>query len=762
MQNFLCPPEKMVIFMGYIIKASCNHNEYGVPDEFHITRVWIRQGAGMRWRVGTKIVSIGVIVLIAFVAIAGFYTVMSRQVDALMEDDQRATGLVEHTAKMRGAFLNARLQERNFDSSPEARLAEATKQAALEARSELELMAGLAQQDGLRNELAQAQAAIDVYLQRFETFRQLWERLGYNENSGLQGSLRAAVHAIETSLKDANNDKLLALMLTLRRHEKDFILRRQRSYLDRFTQSAGQFRAALEQAGMAAQVPLLDTYQRDFTALVEGTLSVRGGNEALETAAATLLSHVDTLFSHNLEEMNRAKQAAADMRSKAGLGATVGLLSVAIFSLVVAYVIGRGIGRPLAQMTGLMTALAAGDHSQPVPELKRSDEVADMARALEVFKQNAIEKARLDAAERTRLETEQREAAEARERDARISRQIAEFCSAIGSGALDRRVETAGLDGVFRDLAQQMNGLAGMLQTMAGELAGVMGAMADGDLSKRVGGDYGGVFGELKHSSNRMSDILRDFAGKLSDSARAAKLASAEISAGSLDLAQRTESQAASIEETAASMHEITATVKQNADNAQAASQLAAAARDTADRGGAITGQAVEAVTRIESSAQRISEIVGLMDEIAFQTNLLALNASVEAARAGEAGKGFAVVAQEVRGLAQRSANASRDIKALITESNAQVKAGASLVNQTGAALTEIVTAIKKVSDIVSEIAAASREQAGGLEQINTAVAQMDEMTQRNGALVEETSASAQQLANQSAQLAELVAFFRA
>ena len=715
----------------------------------------------MRWRVGTKIISIGVIVLIAFVVIAGFYAVMSRKVDVLMEADQQATTLVEHTAKMRSAFLSARLHERNFDANPDAKLAEAVRAAITEARSELELMGKLTRQDGIRRNLVEAQAALDLYSQRFDAFNQLWMRLGYDENSGLQGSLRAAVRSIESSLNGNADPRLMTMMLTLRRHEKDFILRRDRGYLDRFQQSVTSFRAALEQAGMTAQLPLLDTYQRDFVALVDGTLSVRTGNQALEAATAALLPRVDALFSDNLQEMNRAKQAAADMRSQSGLGATIGLLVVAVFSLAVAFVVGRGIGRPLAQMTGLMTALAAGDHTQPVPELKRSDEVADMARALGVFKQNAIEKARADAAERTRLDNEQREAAEARERDARISRQIAEFCTAIGGGALDRRVETAGLEGVFRELAQQMNGLAGMLQAMAGELAGVMGAMADGDLSKRVAGQYGGVFGELTHSSNRMSEILRDFAGRLGDSARATKLASAEISSGSQDLAQRTESQAASIEETAASMHEITATVKQNADNAQAASQLATAARTTADKGGEITQQAVNAVTRIEESARRISDIVGLMDEIAFQTNLLALNASVEAARAGEAGKGFAVVAQEVRALAQRSADASRDIKGLITESNAQVKTGASLVNQTGTSLVEIVGAIKKVSDIVAEIAAASREQASGLEQINTAVAQMDEMTQRNGALVEETSASAQQLANQSAELAELVAFFR-
>ncbi|HEX6958823.1 MAG TPA: methyl-accepting chemotaxis protein [Ferrovibrio sp.] len=201
--------------------------------------------------------------------------------------------------------------------------------------------------------------------------------------------------------------------------------------------------------------------------------------------------------------------------------------------------------------------------------------------------------------------------------------------------------------------------------------------------------------------------------------------------------------------------------MKQNADNAAAANQLATVARDAADKGGAVMGNVVRAMEGIEGSASKISEIVGMIDEIAFQTNLLALNASVEAARAGEAGKGFAVVAQEVRALAQRSANASKDIKTLITESNGQVREGGQLVSQAGDSLTEIVTAVKKVSDIVAEISAASREQATGLEQINTAVSQMDETTQRNGALVEETSAAAQSLAEQSAQLSELVSFFR-
>ncbi len=385
-----------------------------------------------------------------------------------------------------------------------------------------------------------------------------------------------------------------------------------------------------------------------------------------------------------------------------------------------------------------------------------------------LFARSAASLAQMQAAmtEREKLEAEaavQRErfASERNAREARFEQAIGQVVLAAADGDLTQRVDAAGLDGVLGRVGESVNTLLARTETVFGAVQSVTGAMATGDLRRRITADFHGRFGELAADINAMGDKLRDFASRLSESASAVRVASAEISSGSQDLASRTESQAASIEETAASMHEITTTVRQNADNAQAANQLAVNARDTAEKGGSVVREAVTAVTQIEASAQKISDIVGLIDEIAFQTNLLALNASVEAARAGEAGKGFAVVAQEVRALAQRSANASKDIKALITESNAQVKTGAALVNQTGASLTEIVTAIKKVSDIVAEIAAASREQAGGLEQVNTAVGSMDEMTQRNGALVEETTASAQALEGQAHQLAELVGFFR-
>jgi methyl-accepting chemotaxis protein len=239
--------------------------------------------------------------------------------------------------------------------------------------------------------------------------------------------------------------------------------------------------------------------------------------------------------------------------------------------------------------------------------------------------------------------------------------------------------------------------------------------------------------------------------------------ASAEISTSTTDLSQRTEEQAASLEETSASMEEMTVTVKKNADNAKLASDLVASTCDIADRGGHVAGKTVDAMAKIEESSRKISDIIGVIDEIARQTNLLALNAAVEAARAGEAGRGFAVVATEVRSLAQRSSQAAKDIKELITNSNGQVQEGVQLVNQAGAALNEIATSVKNAAALVADIATASNEQAIGIEQINVALNQMDEVTQQNSALVEENAATAKTLEQQAKAIAddERIAFFR-
>jgi len=287
-------------------------------------------------------------------------------------------------------------------------------------------------------------------------------------------------------------------------------------------------------------------------------------------------------------------------------------------------------------------------------------------------------------------------------------------------------------------------------------------AAIDGDLSRRL--SSASQSGDLLKMSNAINSLLEsvsDIVSRVKNAAREVLRGAEEISQGNANLSQRTEEQSSSLEETASSMEQMTSTVKQNADNAGQANQLATAARDQAEKGGAVVGNAVRAMTEINDSSKKIADIIGVIDEIAFQTNLLALNAAVEAARAGEQGRGFAVVATEVRSLAGRSAKAAKEIKDLIQDSVRKVGDGSLLVTQSGETLEQIVISVKKVSDIVAEIAAASREQSSGIEQVNKAVMQMDQMTQQNAALVEQATAASQSMADQARDLTTMIGKYR-
>ena len=299
------------------------------------------------------------------------------------------------------------------------------------------------------------------------------------------------------------------------------------------------------------------------------------------------------------------------------------------------------------------------------------------------------------------------------------------------------------------------------LQLAVQQTQEVVSAAKENDLTQRIPLD--GKSGEIRSlcdGVNGLIETMSQVVSEIKSATREVTNASAEISTSTTDLSQRTEEQAASLEQTSASMEEISATVKKNAENAQQANQFAGETREVAERGGAVVSDAVGAMARIEESSRRISDIIGVIDEIARQTNLLALNAAVEAARAGDAGRGFAVVATEVRSLAQRSSQAAKDIKDLITNSSSQVRDGVDLVNKAGSSLTEIVASIKKVAGIVSDIAAASAEQATGLEQVNKALAQMDEVTQQNSALVEQNAATAKTLETQAKAMDQRVDVF--
>ncbi|MGA0585925.1 methyl-accepting chemotaxis protein [Dyella sp. KRB-257] len=285
--------------------------------------------------------------------------------------------------------------------------------------------------------------------------------------------------------------------------------------------------------------------------------------------------------------------------------------------------------------------------------------------------------------------------------------------------------------------------------------------IAQGKLGHDIQVDRKDELGELLDAFRTMDLRLSAIVSEVRNGSGEVSTAAQQIARGNDDLSQRTQEQASSLEETASSMEQMTSTVKQNAENASHANQLARGAREQAERGGEVVTQAVVAMKAINDSSRKISDIVSLIDEIAFQTNLLALNAAVEAARAGEQGRGFAVVATEVRNLAQRSAGAAKEIKGLIKDSAEKVHNGTALVDQTGKSLAEIVDSVKKVTDIVAEIAAASAEQSAGIDQVNHAVLQMDEMTQQNAALVEEAAAAARAMQEQAAELTQQVGFFR-
>lgn len=339
-------------------------------------------------------------------------------------------------------------------------------------------------------------------------------------------------------------------------------------------------------------------------------------------------------------------------------------------------------------------------------------------------------------------------------------RQIENLVAAASMGDLSQRLDTSSYNGFMKNLGNGINQMLNAVVEPIKEGTRVMKALAEGKLTETMQGEFQGEFAVLCESINTSISNLHRMVGEIRNSAGSINSSASEIAQGNTDLSQRTEEQASSLEETASSMEELTGTVKQNADNANQANQLAAGAREQAERGGEVVGRAVEAMAEINNSSKKIADIISVIDEIAFQTNLLALNAAVEAARAGEQGRGFAVVAGEVRNLAQRSAGAAKEIKQLINDSVEKVNEGTHLVDESGETLGEIVNAVKKVSDIIAEIAAASQEQSTGIDQVNQAVMQMDEVTQQNAALVEEAAAASESMSEQARNLSQMMDFF--
>ncbi len=383
-------------------------------------------------------------------------------------------------------------------------------------------------------------------------------------------------------------------------------------------------------------------------------------------------------------------------------------------------------------------------------DLSRRDEIGEMGRAVEVFRKNAISMRDMKA---------QEAALHARSSD--LQSNISIVVAAAVAGDFTGRITKDYDNEDLNRFAASVNELVSSVDLTVNEVRRVVAALADADLTQSMRGEFHGAFAELQTNVNATMVTLRSTMQNVRTAAGTINDNSVELSSAANDLSKRTEQQAAALEETAAALDEITSTVRTASARANEAHEMVRATKDSAGRSGAIVRSAIDAMGRIEDSSNRINQIISVIDEIAFQTNLLALNAGVEAARAGEAGRGFAVVAQEVRELAQRSANAAKEIKTLIHSSASEVENGVSLVRSTGEALLEIETLVNNVSGHVNTIATAAREQATALQEINTSVNHMDQMTQQNAAMVEETTAASGTLAEESRQLRTMLAKFK-
>ena len=431
---------------------------------------------------------------------------------------------------------------------------------------------------------------------------------------------------------------------------------------------------------------------------------------------------IDELKAQNETALEASRKAQADAARNALMAVVIGLAGAILMALVAGLVATRSIVRPTFSMIGYMQKLMAGDTGIQVVGADRKDEFGKMAQAIVAFRDAAVDKVRVEqeAAANRSMSEQERLANEAEK--ARIAEE-------------DRVALTA--------------------------LAEGLAAMSNGDLTHRFTVEVAPRSQQLKTDFNAAIAQLQQALSVVLSNVAGIRSGAGEISQAADDLSRRTEQQAASLEETAAALDEITATVNKTASGARQASEVVQAAKGDAETSGVIVRDAVEAMQAIEGSSSQINQIIGVIDEIAFQTNLLALNAGVEAARAGEAGRGFAVVASEVRALAQRSAEAAKEIKTLISASTTQVGSGVKLVGQTGEALQRIVDRVAEIDGLVSEIAASAQEQAIGLAEVNTAVNQMDQVTQQNAAMVEQSTAASHSLAQEAEALQASVAQFK-
>ncbi|EKF58078.1 methyl-accepting chemotaxis protein [Agrobacterium albertimagni AOL15] len=711
-----------------------------------------------------------VLLVLSVIAGAGIYSNLTNE--ASFGEYRESAKETNEAGRIQANMLEARLAFRKFRAEPTEQLKQDVTTRLATTKASIDTMLGFGLDDAERATVSGFHPFVDTYARGFDKVVALQTQRDAIVNGTLDTlgpKMAEELEAIGKTVEASGNQQAAALIervkyevSSLRLGTNKFLLNNSDAAFEGATQFAVKARDEVSKVTAASTDPTvlttLETLTSQLNTYEAGLQSVHNViksrnqviNETMNVAGEALSDSVEQLkLDLKKEQDTLGPSIQSTMKTAVVIGSTLAGVGLVMAGLI-AFFIARSITQPIGQITGAMGALADNKLDTVIPGLTHKSEIGMMAKAVDVFKQNAI-KIRDLAAQEAALQ----------EKNADLQSNIATVVDAAVAGDFTRRI-TKRYDNPDLDrFAANVNTLVESVDAGIAETGRVISALAKGDLTESMEGQYQGVFASLQTNVNETMGSLRNLMQQVRQSADAINGGADEIRQASDDLSRRTENQAASLEETSSALEEITVAVKTSTARAQESSKMVTEARQFAEASSGVVGEATSAMSRIEQASKEISQIINVIDEIAFQTNLLALNAGVEAARAGEAGKGFAVVAQEVRELAQRSATAAKDIKTLITKSSQEVQTGVNLVSSTGQALSDIQTKVIGIASQVTSIATAAQEQSLGLTEVNTAVNQMDQMTQQNAAMVEEAAASTAKLAEETAHLRALVARFK-